>query len=67
MYEHVDIPVNNNYVMTCLIFKIFRLSEENMMEVYLDDLGTIQTVSDTLPNYLGWVHNILQDSIMNSS
>ena len=38
-----------------------------MMEVYLDDLGTIQTVSDSLPNYLGWVHNILQDSIMNSS
>jgi hypothetical protein len=53
---------------TCESYKkTFRLSEENMMEVYLDDLGTIQTVSDTLPNYLSWVHNILQDSIMNSS
>jgi hypothetical protein len=35
--------------------------------IYLDDLGTIQTVSDTLPHNLSWVDNILQDAIMNSS
>ena len=35
--------------------------------IYLDDLSTIQAISDTLPHNLSWVDNILQDTIMNSS
>jgi hypothetical protein len=34
---------------------------------YLDDLGTIQTVPDTLPHNLSWEDNILQDAIVDSS
>jgi len=33
----------------------------------LDDLGTIQTVPDSLPHNLSWEDNILQDAIVDSS
>ena len=53
-------PVNFSIGFLCHITDISRSCRVN----YLDDLGTIQTVSDTLSHDLSRVCNILQDTIM---